>query len=220
MKSNLQRIEAALQAAAQEYAIEMPPAPQNCVWDATETDNRECAIQLETFLSASSDLAPSLSEPLGSITPMPAVPVEQQPNLPEFAGASAHHPFVALTNSALAINLLQDLQTQVQTWATTLETVLQQIQGVYTEGPLVDGWLESFTDQSATSGYRLCGLGQDGQVWSRPCPPNQVPDISLAIARCQRLQTLLTQKQQLETQLGYLTESLVELHTNLADRRE
>lgn len=220
MKSDLQRIEAALQVVAQGYAIEMSPAPQNSAGDATIANDSEFVTQLVSFLAASGDRAPALDASSGSTTLMSAVQVEHWPNLPEFAVGSDHHPFVALTNSALAINLLKDLQAQVQTWVTTLETVLQQIQAVYTEGPLVDGWLESFTDQPATSGYRLCGLGQDGQIWSRPCPPNQVPDISLAIARYQRLQTLLTQKQRLETQLGYLTESLVELHTNRVDRMQ
>jgi hypothetical protein len=220
MKSDLQRIEAALQAVAQESAIALPPTPPDCAWDAAAINQDTLAIPLEALLVAASAPAPSLSVPSSSITSLPTLPMAQRPDLPAFAVASDPHPFMALTNSALASNLLKDLQTQVQTWATTLETVLQQIQVVYAEGPLVDGWLESFTDQPATSGYRLCGLGQDGQVWSRLCPPNQVPDISLAIARYQRLQSLLTEKHRLETQLGYLTESLVELHTNLANQIE
>lgn len=210
MKPDLQRIEAALEAARQ------------------AAGQAQSAVSIDGWLPAIASEDTGFSTLSGTVLegyrdrPQPSLPfpqVEQRPNLPEFAiAAERHHPFVALTNSALATNLLKDLQVQVQTWVVNLEAILQQIQVVYEEGPLVDGWLESFNaDQPAATGYRLCGLAEDGQVWSRPCPPSQVPDISLAIVRYQRLQTLLRQKQQLESLLGRLTESLVDLHGKLTE---
>ncbi len=65
-----------------------------------------------------------------------------------------------------------------------------------------------FTDNQPRTGYRLCGLDSDGQLWSRPCPPQQVPYVSLAIARYQKLRILLGKKQSLETRLNHLVQNL------------
>jgi hypothetical protein len=65
------------------------------------------------------------------------------------------------------------------------------------------------------AGYRLCGLNADGQPWCRPCPPDQVPSVSLAIARYHKLRQLLTRKQELETRLSQLAETLIVLHGHL-----
>jgi hypothetical protein len=61
--------------------------------------------------------------------------------------------------------------------------------------------------------YRLCGLNQDGHLWSRPCPPDKVPEVGLAIARYQRLRQLLAQKQSLENQLDQFAQALIHLHS-------
>jgi hypothetical protein len=71
--------------------------------------------------------------------------------------------------------------------------------------------------QSPRAGYRLCGLNAAGEVWSRPCPPEQVASVSMAIARYQKLRQLLGRKQYLETRLTQLAESLVVLHTHIAE---
>jgi len=52
-------------------------------------------------------------------------------------------------------------------------------------------------------------------VWSRPCPSEQIPSVSLAIARYQRLRQLLARKQQLETRLNQLAETLLVLQDHL-----
>jgi hypothetical protein len=62
------------------------------------------------------------------------------------------------------------------------------------------------------TGYRLCGLDADGQLWSRPCPSQQVPYVSLAIARYQKLRILLARKQTLESRLNQLIQNLTMLH--------
>ncbi len=65
------------------------------------------------------------------------------------------------------------------------------------------------------AGYRLCALDSSGKVWSRPCPPDQLPSVSMAIARYQKLRQLLGRKQYLETKLGQLAETLVVLHSHI-----
>lgn len=75
---------------------------------------------------------------------------------------------------------------------------------------------EKVTCETPRTGYRLCGLDGDGQFWSRPCPPDQVPSVSVAIARYQKIKQLLTRKQELETRLSQLSETLVVMHGHLS----
>ena len=162
------------------------------------------------------------------------------------------------TNPTLATTLLKEIETIVTGWQKEFQQILQQIQALYADGPIVDGWLESHqrkldgetgetklavgdrlmdyrdeavghsvqrataqtetvTCQSPRPGYRLCGLSGDGQLWSRPCPPEQLPSISLAIARYQKLRQLLSRKQHLETHLSQLAETLTVLHSHLKE---
>ncbi|WP_375468325.1 hypothetical protein [uncultured Nostoc sp.] len=152
-------------------------------------------------------------------------------------------------NPALAMNLLQEIQESVADWQTELQNILEQIQDIYLEGPIVNGWLESnptepepggtatlrhaevdrlmnyveeicatggkVSYQSSTTGYRLCGVDDAGKVWSRPCPPDQVANVSMAIARYQKLRQLLGRKQSLETRLSQLAQTLVVLHSHI-----
>jgi hypothetical protein len=46
-------------------------------------------------------------------------------------------------NPALALKVLQDIQTAVDAWHADLKQTVQQIQALYMEGPIVDGWLEA-----------------------------------------------------------------------------
>lgn len=177
-------------------------------------------------------------------------PIRQNPAAPQPRSQSASSSHAG-THSPVAIGLLQQIETVVQQWQTELHHVTQQIQALYAEGPIVDGWLEAhspeayqtmqsigastlrhaeiehlkeyvdaicstpqppFTDNQPRSGYRLCGLDADGQLWSRPCPPQQVPYVSLAIARYQKLRTLLIQKQSLDQKLTQIVKDLTLLH--------
>ncbi|MEH2463449.1 hypothetical protein [Nostoc sp.] len=152
-------------------------------------------------------------------------------------------------NPALAMNLLQEIQESVGGWQTELQNILEQIQDIYLEGPIVNGWLESnptepepggtatlrhaevdrlmnyveeicatggkVSYQSSITGYRLCGVDDAGKVWSRPCPADQVANVSMAIARYQKLRQLLGRKQSLETRLSQLAQTLVVLHSHI-----
>ncbi|CCH66862.1 FIG00874514: hypothetical protein [Richelia intracellularis HH01] len=152
-------------------------------------------------------------------------------------------------NPALAINLLREIQTDIAQWQEELQIIVRQIQDIYLEGPIVNGWLESYKRESETQGmatlrhgeverlmnyveeicadqekisyqlsrtcYRLCALDSAGKVWSRPCPTEQVPSVSMALARYQKLRQLLGRKQSLENGLSQLAETLTTLHGHL-----
>ena len=153
-------------------------------------------------------------------------------------------------NPSLASSLLAEMQTIVEGWHTELNQTLRQIQDLYLEGPIVDGWLESHSGQplgdlstlrhaevdrlmtyieeicaapipgtkdAPKAGYQLCGINADGQRWSYPCPAEQIPSLSLAIARYHKLKQLLDRKQELENRLGGLAETLVGLHSKMKD---
>lgn len=57
------------------------------------------------------------------------------------------------------------------------------------------------TCESPRAGYLLCGLDAAGKKWSRPCPLEQLPSVSIAIARYQKLQQLLKRKHYFESWL-------------------
>ncbi|MGB0564694.1 MAG: hypothetical protein ACPGVO_23285, partial [Spirulinaceae cyanobacterium] len=113
------------------------------------------------------------------------------------------------TNPALAIHLLREIEEVVVGWQRELKQILVQLQNLYLEGPMINGWLES-TETEPSGGspspayaqtarayatyqgrvsyerpraaYRLCGRNEKGQLWSKVCPPEQVTAVSMAIA--------------------------------------
>jgi hypothetical protein len=214
------------------------------------------------------------------------------PNLPKFKLPNfTNHRNGA--NPALATNLLKEIYDIVAGWQVELQQVLKQIQDIYLEGPIVNGWLESHPSPAATEEhdptpeepsltatlrhcevdqlmsyveeicaaqpkapkqaavretlpwndratatstqgtarverlssnfvskavapeYNLCGLDSAGQIWTRPCPPEQVASVSMAIARYQKLRQFLARKQYLETRLSQLAETLILLHSHI-----
>ncbi|NHC35890.1 hypothetical protein [Scytonema millei] len=111
-----------------------------------------------------------------------------------------------------------------------LERIAQRIQALYYEGPIVDAWIDSYptapesddeieeivferpdlltTDSSGSldrslspTSYRVCGFDASGEQWSYPCPLDQLLELSVAIARYHKIQELLAQKRQLESQI-------------------
>ena len=164
-------------------------------------------------------------------------------------------------NMALPMNLVKQIEAQIEAWQIDLRHILNHIQAIYAEGPIVNGWLEpveasktapqlntaalqdastqvlmdyvehicaeaAATDLTAAATatatvtgtpiqYQLCGLHADGRVWSRPCPPAQLPTISLAIARYRKLQVLLQQKDALELQLQQAATALMAVQAQL-----
>ncbi|NEQ51352.1 MAG: hypothetical protein F6K11_14630 [Leptolyngbya sp. SIO3F4] len=68
-----------------------------------------------------------------------------------------------------------------------------------------------------TSQYYLCQLDSSGQIQAEPCPSEQVPLLSMAIARYRRLNQLITQKQEIETKLQTVVDALGNIQQVLAD---
>ncbi len=162
----------------------------------------------------------------GDIQPLAIRPIQEgpAPNLPR----SKPPEFSSHRNSAnpvLSLGLLQDIAKEVMTWQWKLQEVHNAIQALYDEGPIINGWLESgdgtvqLTETSVPSAlgqhYRLCGLDKSGQVWRKLCPPEQLPQVSLAIARYQKLRQLLSQKKLLDMRLQRLAQTLTMLRGHL-----
>lgn len=68
-----------------------------------------------------------------------------------------------------------------------------------------------------SSKYYLCRLTSSGQIEAEQCPPDQVPVLSMAIARYQRLTQLVQQKQAIETKLQAVVDILGDAQTILTD---
>jgi hypothetical protein len=239
MKPELQRIETALHQLTK-------VSPTDRQKTSASVDNPTNSVE-ERSVSHGDRGEPSFSM---AVQPFPARKHNgKTPTLPKLKPPSfSEHRHGA--NPALAMNLLQEIEAIVAGWQKELQSIVRQIQDIYMEGPIVDGWLESHareaqegvtavrhaevdrlmdyveellhqpdatvTCESPRTGYRLCGLNSDGQFWSRHCPPEQVPSVSLAIARYQKLRQLLSRKQDLETRLSHLAETLVVMHSHLS----
>lgn len=211
MKADLNKILAALQ------QLEQNPNSKSRPFATSNLDST-LGITSETSKAAQ----PDASAPIP-----PLQPNRQAPALPIFNSTSenapAEEPIVVTTPPTLT----QDLQ-----------QVIQQIESLYREGPIVDGWLESYACESTPSNdngavddvatpleyvkaagslkqdqviceaprscYRLNGVSPTGQQWSYPCPIEQLPSVSLAIARYEKLLQLLDRKQDLEARLKSL----------------
>ncbi|MBE9178349.1 hypothetical protein IQ268_07075 [Oculatella sp. LEGE 06141] len=228
-----------------------PPAPQ-----AAAARGETCSFKVGN--SAQSTNRPRVTEATDTVQPFPVQEDwPKSPNLPKFKLPSfSNHRHAA--NPNLAIGLLREIEEVVVRWQTELQQVMLQIQALYLEGPIVDGWLESHrhtsspaqsaatgtlrhaeiahlmeyvqdlcsqpqgetpapTEEASRAGYRLCGLDTDGQLWCRPCPTEQLPYVSLAIARYQKLRQLLARRQLLETKLSQLAKTLVGIHSLVQD---
>ncbi|WP_017306421.1 hypothetical protein [Spirulina subsalsa] len=233
MRPELQRIESTLEqleqlARQQEYGVavkerhlkERKPAPAPAYPVAAPAPQRPAAaLQVPP---APPPRAVSLPQRVRTVAPAPSA----VPTLPELKSLqlSNHRHSV---NPALATNLLKEIEEIVVGWQRELKQILVQIQDLYLEGPIVDGWLESHHGQDGLSspssdlglrpGYRLCGLDEKGRLWTKPCPADQVASVSMAIARYQKLRQLLKKKQSLENRLSSLAETLVIVHSSLKD---
>ncbi len=190
--------------------------------------------------------------------PQPPKLALQDLHLPKPKSVTVNHHRNA-PNPALAASLLQDMLAIVTTWQRELTTIVQTIQTIYTEGPVLDAWLESLASPSQAetmafrhadisqllsfveklqagkiqpddlnsiedyctaqknATYRLCGINPDGKVWTYPCPAEQIPTISMAIARHHQLRQLRIRQADLETRLAHFSEDLVRLHSQLKD---
>lgn len=270
MKQDLQRIEAALHLMGQTSQTPAPPQP-----DSVSGAERASLPDpnLLSFLIPADPGDQTVTEdfPPAPTTGLPPVP-DLVANPPAGSGKEMKSLLLPrvrkpgftshrnAANPALAMNLLKELEAIVAGWQQQLHQVLRQLQDLYLEGPILNGWLESYGCQEGTApafrhaevdclmnyveklvqtsdvtsepsvgvsdsvspvgtaagaGYRLCGMNEDGQLWFRHCPSEQVPEVSLAIVRYQKLQGLLEQKDELEQRLSNLAETLIGLHAQM-----
>lgn len=95
-----------------------------------------------SFNIASSSPGSNVKDTPPRVTPFPVnqqasqLPVLPRRKRPSFS--SHRHD----ANPALALKVLQDIQIAVEAWHKELKQTIQQIQDLYMEGPIVDGWLE------------------------------------------------------------------------------
>jgi hypothetical protein len=82
---------------------------------------------------------------------------------------------------------------------------------------ILEGYANDLTAVDPKAGYRLCGLDEHGQLWTKPCPMSEILNVSRAIARYQQLKTLTSRKQQLEQYIRQVLEDLVHLRLKLQD---
>lgn len=64
------------------------------------------------------------------------------PSLPKFKSPS-FSSHINAPNPALASNVLEEIQEIIAAWQAELQTLVRQIQDLYLQGPIVNGWLES-----------------------------------------------------------------------------
>ena len=154
--------------------------------------------------------------------------------IPKFSGLRQD------ANPILAAHMLQEMYKMVTEWQQELEEIETKSFNVKVSGPVLAAWLESRTfklgstgaeiptpyitvdaiDLTAVdpqAGYRLCGLDQDGKLWTRPCPMAEILIVSRSIARYQQLKSLTDRKQQLEQYIRQVLEDLVHLRLKLED---
>jgi len=215
MKADLNKILAALQQLEQNPNSNSPTL-------VTSKEDTTANRTLETTCEAAT---PEVSKPIP-----PLQPNRKAPTLPTFNSSSEEKALEEV--SSLEI-------TSPPTLREELQQVIQQIENLYREGPIVDGWLESYpcestptndfersVDDFATSleyvkaagslekdkviceaprsCYRLNGVSKTGQPWSYPCPIEQLPSVSVAIARYEKLLQLIDRKHSLDTRLKQL----------------
>ena len=219
MKADLNKILAALQQLEQNPNSKSRPL---------NNSNRDDIADNKVSEATNKAVTPSFSAPIPPLQPSSKVPT-----LPTFDASGQKNPSAQepANNDFLVATPPPGLMEELQ-------QIIQQIENLYHEGPIVDGWLESYPCESTPSNdervfediansveyvkaagsleennvvceaprscYRLNGVSKLGQSWSYPCPIAQLPSVSIAIARYEKLLQLIDRKWELETRLDQL----------------
>jgi hypothetical protein len=143
-------------------------------------------------------------------------------------------------NPILAIHMLKEMHTMVTGWQRELQEIAINSLKITASGPVLAAWLESRTFKRGSTGeaiptpyetvdptdieaidpqagYRLCGLDEYGNLWTRPCQMSEILIVSKSIARYQQLKDLTDRKQQVEQCIRQVLEDLVHLRLKLQD---
>ena len=141
-------------------------------------------------------------------------------------------------NPILAVHMIQEIYKMTTAWQEELKEIEQRILNVSATGPILAAWLESRTIKPSDTGeqiptpyveidaialttvdpqasYRLCGLDEYGELWTRPCLLPEILSVSSSIARYQQLKDLKERKQQVELYIRQILEDLVLLRMKL-----
>jgi hypothetical protein len=140
-------------------------------------------------------------------------------------------------NPILAAHMLQEIYKMLTQWQQELQDIEQKSLDIAASGTILAAWLESRTFKPGAkgeaiptpyitvdsidltvdpqAGYRLCGLDEDGNLWTRPCLMTEILNVSQAIARYQQLKDLTDRKQQIEQHIRQILEDLVHLRLKL-----
>jgi hypothetical protein len=228
-----------------------PPSPES---NNNQLKAEETKSDSHAFESQTPPVTPNrrLAANLSGVRPFP-IPKEANstPILPKLKSSNPKDRRHA-ANPEFTLDLLQEIQQMVTHWQQELQSLHQQMEDLYREGPMINGWLESHSrentsNRSVTSwrhadieelmayieqlseqenndgetgqvSYQLCGLDEQGKLWSKPCPTEQIPSVSIAIARYQKVRQLLKRKQSLEQKITQLAENLIVCCTNLQEQ--
>jgi hypothetical protein len=143
-------------------------------------------------------------------------------------------------NPILAAHMLQEMYKMVTGWQGEIQDLDRRMTDIAATGTVLAAWLESRTFKPGATGepiptpyltidpvgltavdpqagYRLCGLDEHGQLWTRPCSMAEILSVSQAIARYQQLKELTDRKQKIELYIRQILEDLVHLRMKLED---
>ena len=145
-------------------------------------------------------------------------------------------------NPILAMHMLQEMYRMVMAWQQELQQIERSKRSIFLRsGPILAAWLESrsfkpsektgkpiptpyvtvdvngLTEIDPQAGYRLCGLDEYGELWTRPCAMAEILSVSQAIARYQQIKDLTDRKQKIELDIRQILEDLVHLRMKLED---
>lgn len=230
----------------------IPTTPPGDAKDPLKAEETRPDCQSEASDSGSASLKNRHRAPhVPRVTPFPVPKETSPPILPKVKSSGSSDRRHASTPE-FCMDLLQEIQQLLTNWQQELQKLHLQVEELYREGPMIDGWLESQyrqsrSDCSVTSlrhadidelmayieqlsleedslgdgrevTYQLCGLDESGKLWSKPCPVEQIPSVSIAIARYQKVRQLLKRKQSLERKITQLAEGLIVCQTNVQEK--
>ncbi len=98
----------------------------------------KASAAVETVVVSTSDSSPQVLSTNFSETKTLALPKLKSPTFTSHRNAA---------NPSLTMNLLKEMEDIVAGWQEELQQALKQIQDLYLEGPIIDGWLESYAHQ-------------------------------------------------------------------------
>jgi len=143
-------------------------------------------------------------------------------------------------NPMLAAHMLQEMYKMVTQWQQELQEIEQHSLKISASGPVLAAWLETQTFKPGTTGksiptpyqpidpislttinplanYRLCGVDEDGKLWTRPCSTAEIWNVRSAIMRYQQLKNLTDRQHKIELHIRQMLEDLVHLRLKLED---